>query len=159
MNAANIDHTMVTSIDQKDGTASRLTDQPRIDREAGQMTYIRPRWRRPSNPTTYNNSSTILYSLYALFSLFSGSIVNFPGSRLTLASGGIVYTLYASYWSYWSYNHTANKGFMYFAGAACGIAAAFLWSAEGAMILSLPIEKDKGGYICFLRIEFLYYDN
>jgi hypothetical protein len=31
---------------------------------------------------------------------------------------------------------TSNKGFLYFATATCGIAAAFLWSAEGVMIMS-----------------------
>jgi MFS family permease len=97
------------------------------------------------NPATNNNSSTILYSLFAVFSLFSGSVVNYLGPRVTLASGGVGYSLLTV--SYWSYNHTANKGFVYFGGAACGVAAAFLWSAEGAMIMSLPLEKDKGKYI------------
>jgi MFS family permease len=97
------------------------------------------------NPTTNNNSSTIFYSLFAVLSLFSGSIVNYLGPRVTLASGGVGYSLLTA--SYWSYNHTASKGFVYFGGAACGIAAAFLWPAEGAMIMSLPLEKDKGKYI------------
>jgi hypothetical protein len=88
------------------------------------------------NPATNNNFSTIL---------FSGSVVNYLGPRVTLASGGVGYSLLTV--SYWSYNHTANKGFVYFGGAACGVAAAFLWSAEGAMIMSLPLEKDKGKYI------------
>jgi hypothetical protein len=99
------------------------------------------------NPTTNNKSSTILYSLFAVFSLFSGSVVNYLGPRVTLASGGVGYSLLTA--SYWSYNHTANKGFVYFGGAACGIAAAFLWSAEGAMIISLPLEKDKGNTFPF----------
>jgi hypothetical protein len=109
------------------------------------------------NPTSSNNSSTILYALFAVFSLFSGSVVNFLGPRLTLASGGIGYSLLCV--SYWSYNHTVNKGFVYLAGAACGIAAAFLWSAEGAMIISLPLENDKGRYISifYLRVILLHH--
>jgi hypothetical protein len=62
------------------------------------------------NPTTNNNSSTILYSLFAVFSLFSGSVVNYLGPRVTLASGGVGYSLLTA--SYWSYNHTTNKGFV-----------------------------------------------
>jgi hypothetical protein len=69
------------------------------------------------SPATNNNSSTILYSLFAMsyslfavFSLFSGSVVNYLGPRVTLASGGVGYSLLTA--SYWSYNHTANKGFV-----------------------------------------------
>lgn len=77
------------------------------------------------DPTTSNNSSTILYALFAVFSLFSGSVVNFLGARAALATGGVGYSLLAA--SYWCYNHTENQGFVYFGGASCGVAAAFLW--------------------------------
>lgn len=77
------------------------------------------------DPTTSNNSSTILYALFAVFCLFSGSVCNYFGPRITLVAGGIGYSLLTA--SYWSYNHNKNQGFVYFAGAMCGIAAAFLW--------------------------------
>lgn len=97
------------------------------------------------DPTTSNNANTILYSLFAFFALTSGSVVNFLGPRITLASGGIGYSLLSA--SFWSYNHNSNQGFVYFGGATCGVAAAFLWTAEGSLIMSLPMEKDKGKYI------------
>lgn len=77
------------------------------------------------NPYTSNNANTILYSLFCVFSLMAGSVCNFFGPRVTLASGGIGFSLLSA--SYWSYNHNKNKGFVYFGGAICGIAAAFLW--------------------------------
>lgn len=77
------------------------------------------------DPTTSNNSNTILYALFCIFSLFAGSVTNFLGPKVTLATGGVGYSLLAA--SYWCYNHTKNQGFVYFAGATCGIAAAFLW--------------------------------
>lgn len=77
------------------------------------------------NPYTSNNANTILYSLFCVFSLMAGSVCNFVGPRMTLASGGIGFSLLSA--SYWSYNHNKNKGFVYFGGAMCGIAAAFLW--------------------------------
>lgn len=77
------------------------------------------------NPTTSNNANTILYALFAAFSLLAGSVTNYLGPKWTLATGGIGYSLQSA--SYWCYNHTKNKGFVYFGGAACGITAAFLW--------------------------------
>lgn len=78
------------------------------------------------NPDTSNNANTILYSLFCVFSLMAGSVCNFLGPRVTLASGGIGFSILSA--SYWCYNHTKNHGFVYFGGAICGIAAAFLWS-------------------------------
>ncbi|GAD92151.1 conserved hypothetical protein [Paecilomyces variotii No. 5] len=97
------------------------------------------------DPTTSNNANTILYSLFCVFALMSGSVCNFLGPKITLASGGIGYSLLSA--SFWSYNHNKNQGFVYFGGAMCGVAAAFLWTAEGSLIMSLPLEKDKGKYI------------
>lgn len=77
------------------------------------------------NPTTSNNANTILYSLFCAFSLVSGSVCNFLGPKITLATGGIGFSLLSA--SYWSYNHNGNEEFVYFGGAICGIAAAFLW--------------------------------
>lgn len=76
------------------------------------------------NPTTSNNANTILYSLFAAFSLLAGSVTNYFRPKWTLATGSIGYSLLAA--SFWYYNHTKNRGFVYFAGAACGISAAFL---------------------------------
>lgn len=77
------------------------------------------------DPTTSNNANTILYSLFCVFSLMSGSVCNFLGPKITLAAGGIGYSLLSA--SFWSYNHNKNQGFVYFGGAMCGVAAAFLW--------------------------------
>ncbi|KAJ5730686.1 uncharacterized protein N7483_005194 [Penicillium malachiteum] len=97
------------------------------------------------DPTTSNNANTILYSLFCAFALVSGSVCNFLGPKVTLAAGGIGYSLLSA--SYWSYNNNSNQAFVYFGGAMCGVAAAFLWTAEGSMIMSLPLEKDKGKYV------------
>lgn len=77
------------------------------------------------DPRTSNNSNTILYALFAAFSLLAGSVTNYLGPKVTLTTGGIGYSLLAA--SYWCYNHTKNEGFVYFGGATCGVAAAFLW--------------------------------
>ncbi|KAJ5538874.1 hypothetical protein N7494_008353 [Penicillium frequentans] len=105
------------------------------------------------DPTTSNNANTILYSLFCAFALVSGSVCNFLGPKITLATGGIGYSLLSA--SYWSYNNNKNQAFVYFGGATCGVAAAFLWTAEGSMIMSLPLEKDKGKYVgIFYGVSF-----
>jgi hypothetical protein len=60
------------------------------------------------NATTSNNANTILYALFAAFSLLAGSVTNYLGPKWTLATGGVGYSLLAA--SYWCYNHTKNKG-------------------------------------------------
>lgn len=75
------------------------------------------------------------------------------GPKWTLATGGVGYSLLAA--SFWCYNHTKNRGLVYFGGAICGIPAAFLWTAAGSLIMSLPAEKDKGRYISiFYAFQF-----
>lgn len=77
------------------------------------------------DPTTSNIANTILYSLFTIFALMAGSVCNFLGPKVTLATGGIGYSLLSA--SFWSYNHNKNQAFVYVGGATCGIAAAFLW--------------------------------
>ena len=72
-----------------------------------------------------NKANTILYAVFAVMALVSGSLYNYFGPRITLAAGGVGYALYSA--SFWCYNHTANEGFVLFSGAACGVSAAFLW--------------------------------
>ncbi|EME85649.1 uncharacterized protein MYCFIDRAFT_41313 [Pseudocercospora fijiensis CIRAD86] len=106
------------------------------------------------NPKTSNNANTILYSLFAAFSLVAGSVTNYLGPKWTLATGGVGYSLLAA--SFWCYNHTKNRGFVYLGGATCGISAAFLWTAAGSLVMSLPLEKDKGRYISiFYGLQFV----
>ncbi|KAF8907765.1 major facilitator superfamily domain-containing protein [Mucidula mucida] len=95
--------------------------------------------------TTADNSNTVLYALFAVIALVSGPICNYLGPKVTLAFGGVGYALYAA--SFWCYNHTANDGFVLFGGAACGIAAALFWTAEGTILMSYPTEDQKGSYI------------
>ena len=43
-----------------------------------------------------------------------------------------------------SYQTQGTGWFVIFAGALLGISAALLWSAQGAIMMSYPLEKDKG---------------
>lgn len=75
--------------------------------------------------TTSDNANIILYSIFAACALVSGSVCNYLGPKITLALGGVGYSMYSA--SFWCYNHTKNDGFVLFSGAMCGFSAAFLW--------------------------------
>jgi MFS family permease len=99
-----------------------------------------------------SNSTTALYSTFAVVGFFAGSIANRIGLRLTLSFGGFGYFLYSA--SLLSYNHTHNVGFLIFAGALLGVCAGLLWCAQGAVMMSYPNEKEKGKYIAVFWVIF-----
>ncbi|EPQ27150.1 uncharacterized protein PFL1_05431 [Pseudozyma flocculosa PF-1] len=92
-----------------------------------------------------NTANLALYSVFAVVSFFSGSILNRLGSRLTLFLGALGYCLYII--SFLVYNIYANKGFVIAAGAILGVCASLLWVAQGSLMLSIPTESQKGQFI------------
>ncbi|KAK4139478.1 major facilitator superfamily domain-containing protein [Dichotomopilus funicola] len=99
-----------------------------------------------------NDSSTALYSTFAVVGFFSGTIANTLGVKITLAFGGLGYCIYAA--SFLSYNHNQNHGFVVFAGAFLGVCAGLLWTAQGTIMMSYPPEEKKGRYISYFWIIF-----
>ncbi|KAL0639889.1 hypothetical protein Q9L58_000980 [Maublancomyces gigas] len=95
--------------------------------------------------TVQSNANTALYTTFAFFGFIAGTFLNIAGAKPTLAFGGFGYALYAA--SFLCYNHTKNQGFVIFAGALLGVCAAFLWCAQGTIMMSYPIESEKGRYI------------
>lgn len=104
------------------------------------------------NKTAVSDSNTALYSTFAVVGFFAGSIANRIGLKLTLSFGGFGYFLYVA--SLLSYNHNENIGFMIFAGALLGVCAGLLWCAQGAVMMSYPLEKDKGKFISIFWVIF-----
>lgn len=97
-------------------------------------------------------ANTALYSAFAVVAFFAGTITNVLGVRMTLAFGGIGYTVYIA--SFFSYAHNENIGFVYFAGAFLGLCAGMLWTAQGAIMMSYPEEHNKGRYISWFWMIF-----
>lgn len=89
-----------------------------------------------------DTSNGVLYGLFALTGLISGGICNLIGPRLTLFFGTLGYALYVG--SLWCFQTQGTRWFVVFAGAILGITAALLWSAQGEIMMSYPLEKDKG---------------
>lgn len=91
--------------------------------------------------TTTDNANTALAVTFAVFSLVAPGLFNVLGHRVTLFLGGLTYVLYVG--SYLSY----APAFVVLAGAVLGVGAGFLWTAQGAMMMSYPGEGDKGKFI------------
>ncbi|KAL7420594.1 hypothetical protein Q5752_004545 [Cryptotrichosporon argae] len=87
-------------------------------------------------------TNAVLYTCFALFALVSGSINNILGPRLTLFIGSFGYLLYVV--GLWVYQTRGIQWFLILTGAILGLGAAMLWSAQGAVMMSYPLEKDKG---------------
>ena len=104
------------------------------------------------NAKTADNSNTAVYSTFSVVGFFAGTFANRLGIKLTLSLGGFGYFLYIA--SYLCYNHTANEGFVIFAGALLGVCAGLLWTAQGAIMMSYPSEGSKGRYISWFWMVF-----
>lgn len=102
--------------------------------------------------TASNDSNTAVYSTFAVIGFFAGTFTNWLGLRLAFTVGGIGYCIYIA--AYLCWNHTANLGFVIFAGALLGLCAGILWSAQGAVMLAYPPEQYKGRYVAAFWIIF-----
>ncbi|KAI6133610.1 major facilitator superfamily domain-containing protein [Pisolithus thermaeus] len=96
---------------------------------------------------TASNANTALYSTFAFFSFFAGSINNTLGPRNTLMIGTVGYALFVGSFLADNIHPTTAGPFVVAAGAILGICAAFLWTAQGSLVLSYPTEAEKGKYI------------
>ena len=66
-------------------------------------------------------------------------LVPYGGEHLCLSRTNSVTDLFHN-----SYQTQGTSWFLIFAGAILGITAALLWSAQGSIMMSYPLEKDKG---------------
>ncbi|PBP26733.1 MFS general substrate transporter [Diplocarpon rosae] len=89
-----------------------------------------------------NMANIALYATFAVVGFCAGIPTNKLGVRLTLALGGLGYAVYTS--SLFCYKHTANDGFLIFAGVILGFSAGLFWAAQGMMVTSYPVECDQG---------------
>ncbi|KAI0313212.1 major facilitator superfamily domain-containing protein [Amylostereum chailletii] len=89
-----------------------------------------------------DTANGVLYGTFAIMGLVAGGVTNVLGPRFTIFLGTLGYALYIG--SLWCYQTQGSSWFVIFAGAVLGISAALLWSAQGAIMMSYPLEKDKG---------------
>ncbi|KAH7920535.1 MFS general substrate transporter [Leucogyrophana mollusca] len=96
--------------------------------------------------TTSANSNAALYSTGSAVAFFAGSVHNKLGPKRTLQLGALGYPL--MFGSYLAISiHPGAGGFVVVAGVLLGISAAFLWTAQGSIMLSYATEAQKGIFI------------
>ncbi|CCM01346.1 uncharacterized protein FIBRA_03396 [Fibroporia radiculosa] len=106
------------------------------------------------NISLSDTANGVLYGMFALTGLVSGSINNIIGPRLTLFFGTLGYALYVG--ALWCYQTQGTSWFLILAGAILGITAALLWSAQGSIMMSYPLEKDKGKAFAVFWALFMF---
>ena len=104
------------------------------------------------DPHDVNRANIGVYATFSIVGFFAGSIANAIGLRLTLGLGGFGYCIYVA--SILCYNHTANAGFLIFAGCLLGACAGLLWCAQGAVMMAYPLESQKGRFIAWFWMIF-----
>ncbi|KAJ5494874.1 Major facilitator superfamily domain general substrate transporter [Penicillium fimorum] len=97
-----------------------------------------------TDATLVDKMNTALYVTSAFTSFFSGTIVNRLGVRITLACGGIGYCIYVA--SLLASLHKHVAGFNIFAGFLLGVCSSLLWTAQGTIMVSYPLEHQKGRF-------------
>lgn len=111
------------------------------------------KWNRWQTLTNLAAQNIALYSTFAVFGFFGGTIINRLGVKLTLSFGGLGYCLYAI--ALLVSVHSAKVGaFNVVAGAILGVCAALLWTAQGTIMLSYPNEGSKGRYFAWFWAIF-----
>ncbi|KAF9292546.1 hypothetical protein BGZ68_003452 [Mortierella alpina] len=98
------------------------------------------------------NANVALYTCFAIFGLLAGAIHNKLGPKWTIFIGCATYVLYAG--SLLCYNHTKAGAFTIAAGGLLGVGAGLLWTAQGAIMMAYPREKDKGKFIGYFWAIF-----
>ncbi|KAJ2721576.1 hypothetical protein GGI07_003867 [Coemansia sp. Benny D115] len=104
------------------------------------------------NREVSNNTNTGLYCTFIVFGVLGGAIVNLMGVRWTIFVSGLTYSLYSA--SYIFLNHTGKGAFTITTGPILGIGAGILWSAQGMIMMSYPVESQKGRYISIFWVIF-----
>ncbi|OWZ72512.1 hypothetical protein AYX14_01977 [Cryptococcus neoformans] len=89
-----------------------------------------------------DTTNSVLYVLNAFVGVVAGSINNVLGPRLTLFMGALGYVVYVS--ALWVYQVKAVAWWLIVSGAIVGAGAGLIWAAQGAIMMSYPLEKDKG---------------
>ncbi|KAG2141386.1 major facilitator superfamily domain-containing protein [Suillus bovinus] len=113
------------------------------------------------NPTISANSTCAVYATYAFFAFFSGTVNNKIGAKRTLLFGTLGYALYVGsylqvlFFSCRAINiHPGAGWFVVTSGALLGVTAAFLWTAQGSIMLSYCTEAQKGIFISIFWAVF-----
>ncbi|KAK9764298.1 hypothetical protein K7432_008305 [Basidiobolus ranarum] len=106
-----------------------------------------------SNNSTLSNWNNIaLYASFSLCSIVSGSAHNYLGPRISVIFGCIPYMIYVC--CLWLYREFKVDFLPVVGSVILGAGASLLWTAAGTIIMSYPMENQKGRFFGIFWILF-----
>ncbi|OMJ12578.1 UNC93-like protein 2 [Smittium culicis] len=104
--------------------------------------------------STASKANTAVYATFALFGIIGAAIINQFNIRLSMFASGLTFALYTA--SYVYYNNTQKSFFTIISGAILGVGAGILWTGQGMIMTSYPLEKEKGKFISIFWVIFSF---
>jgi MFS family permease len=98
------------------------------------------------NPSVAAAANATLYFFFAVFGFFGGAFFNIFGPRLLMSLGGLTYAIYGVA-AYLNGSYASLNWMFILSGALLGIGAAFLWCAQGSLMLAYAPKSRLGFYI------------
>ena len=104
------------------------------------------------NPTPVNNSLIAAYGTTAVASFFAGPICTQIGFRLSLLLGSAAFTFYSV--CLIVYKDTGSGWILILGGVILGLFSSLEWTAQGTMVMTYPLPKEKGKLVSFNMTVF-----
>ncbi|KAI9285215.1 hypothetical protein BC943DRAFT_306137 [Umbelopsis sp. AD052] len=104
------------------------------------------------DPSVAANANVALYVAGIFSSLFIAPLTFKYLGNYAMFVGGLTYPLYMG--SLWAYGHIESRGFCIAAGALLGVGAQMFWICQGSIMISYPVEADKGKAIALFWVIF-----
>ena len=105
--------------------------------------------------TVVSEATSLLYGAFTVCSLVAPVVCNILGPRVTLFLGTLGYIGYVvALWVYPRLDGALGRDLVVGTGAANGVSAALLWTAQGALIMSYPSSSSRGHHLSAFWVIF-----
>ena len=102
-----------------------------------------------------SEATSLLYGTFTVCSFVAPVVCNVLGPRVTLFLGTLGYIGYVlALWVYPRLDGALGRDLVVGAGAANGVSAALLWTAQGALIMSYPSSSSRGRHLSVFWVIF-----
>ncbi|KAL4921343.1 major facilitator superfamily domain-containing protein [Aspergillus aurantiobrunneus] len=99
------------------------------------------------SPSLVMAANSVLGIMMVVTCALGSVVANRVGLKNALIFGTTGYCVYAA--SLYVNNRYGNEWFVYLGATACGITAGVFWTAEGAIMISYPIDTQRGRYLAY----------
>lgn len=107
-----------------------------------------------SDPSVSSTMNACLYATFAVCGCLGGFFFNLMGPRPLLALGALTYAGYCIGVYLWGQVDESLAWFAILMSALLGVGAGWLWTAQGAIMMSYPTESEKGHFVSTFWIIF-----